>query len=229
MRHRVCFSSINGAQASCPQEAASTATACDPSPGVDRWLRRQGRLHLSVITVEEVAQGLAWKPKPRVAAALTLMMRDLCIVHEISQPIARRGEAHVVSPLKAGLHLFQISRRGLARGLARDLVSTWRPDEGGHRQESTIRRTTCEAAPPANGCRRSPFGSTRASRRCRRRTRHIDPQGCKGAGVTLLRASFRRTSGSPPTSEHPYSVCPGPRCRGIACNTPRARRMHDSV
>ncbi len=48
-------------------------------------------MHLSVITVEEVAYGLARKPKPRVAAALTLMMRDLCVVHEISQPIARRA------------------------------------------------------------------------------------------------------------------------------------------
>ena len=63
----------------------------DPNPGVDRWLRQQDTLHLSVVTIEEVAYGLSWRPKPRVAAALTLLLNDQCIIHDVTEDIARRA------------------------------------------------------------------------------------------------------------------------------------------
>ena len=63
----------------------------DPNPGVNRWLRSQRDLHVSVVTVEEIAFGLAWRPKPRVAAAMTRLLTDRCTIHAVSEEIARRA------------------------------------------------------------------------------------------------------------------------------------------
>lgn len=60
-----------------------------PDPGVRRWLRTQTDLHVSVVTLEEIEFGLAWKPKPRVEAAIRRLLADHCVVHEVSPAIAR--------------------------------------------------------------------------------------------------------------------------------------------
>lgn len=62
-----------------------------PDPGVARWLREQSHLQVSAVTVEEIAYGLAWKPRPRVAALLTRLLVEHCTVHPVTDEIARRA------------------------------------------------------------------------------------------------------------------------------------------
>ena len=60
-----------------------------PDAGVAAWLRRQETLHVSAVTVEEIAYGLAWRPRPRVAAVLTRLLVEHCTVHPVTRDIAR--------------------------------------------------------------------------------------------------------------------------------------------
>ncbi|MCA9570638.1 MAG: type II toxin-antitoxin system VapC family toxin [Myxococcales bacterium] len=63
----------------------------DPDPGVTRWVREQRGLFVSVVTVEEIAYGLAWRPKPRIATVLTRLLKDHCTVLPVTQEIAARA------------------------------------------------------------------------------------------------------------------------------------------
>lgn len=67
------------------------ATRPRPDVGVSRWLRGEDRLHVSVVTVEEIAFGLSWTPKPRVAAVLTRLLTEHCVIHPVTEAIARRA------------------------------------------------------------------------------------------------------------------------------------------
>lgn len=62
-----------------------------PDPRVDRWVRTQDRLHISAITVEELAFGLCWKPKPRIQTWWTVFLTDHCVVHPVDADIAHRA------------------------------------------------------------------------------------------------------------------------------------------
>ncbi len=62
-----------------------------PDPGAAAWLRSQVELQLRAVTVEEVSLGLAWKPHPRVAAALTRLLSQHCTVHPVTVDIAQRA------------------------------------------------------------------------------------------------------------------------------------------
>ena len=70
------------------------------NPGVDAWARAQAKLHLSVITVEEVEFGLAWRPKPRVQAWWVEFLAAHCVVHPVSTRAARAA-GHLRGQLQA--------------------------------------------------------------------------------------------------------------------------------
>lgn len=69
------------------------AEAARPQPDgrVSNWLHSQDRLQVSVVTVEEIAYGLAWRPKPRVAAVIQRLLTEHCTVHPVTYEIAREA------------------------------------------------------------------------------------------------------------------------------------------
>lgn len=70
------------------------------NPGVDAWARTQAKLHLSVITVEEIEFGLAWRPKPRVQAWWGEFLAAHCVVHPVTARAARAA-GHLRGQLQA--------------------------------------------------------------------------------------------------------------------------------
>lgn len=56
--------------------------------GVAEWAREVRAVAISVITAEEIHFGLAWKPKPRVAAWFEEFLRDHCHLLPVSPEIA---------------------------------------------------------------------------------------------------------------------------------------------
>lgn len=59
-----------------------------PSAEVVAWARTVARVSVSVITLEEIHFGLAWKPSLRVRAWFTAFVRERCEVHPVTQEIA---------------------------------------------------------------------------------------------------------------------------------------------
>lgn len=62
-----------------------------PNRHVDAWVRTQGHLEISAVTVEEVEFGLAWRPAPRVQAWWSDFLADHCVVHAVDDRVARRA------------------------------------------------------------------------------------------------------------------------------------------
>lgn len=62
-----------------------------PDPGVWVWASRLERMAISVITLEELEFGLAWKPRPAVARWMERFVESSCEVLPITPSIARRA------------------------------------------------------------------------------------------------------------------------------------------
>ena len=61
-----------------------------PAPAVERWAARAASpFGVSVVTIEEVRFGLAWKPHPRMEALLDRFFSDRCRVFPITEAVAR--------------------------------------------------------------------------------------------------------------------------------------------
>ena len=76
-----------------------------PSAQVVAWARTVARVSVSVITVEEIHFGLAWKPNPRVRAWFAAFVSEYCEVHPVTAEIAA----------VAGLLRGTLAARGLRR------------------------------------------------------------------------------------------------------------------
>ncbi len=68
-----------------------------PNPGVLAWVGKVKNVALSVITVEEIFFGLAWKPSARIQAWFEAFLDAYCQILQISPEIAKacgrlRGE-----------------------------------------------------------------------------------------------------------------------------------------
>ena len=63
-----------------------------PNSGVIEWARTVERISISVITVEEILFGLAWKPNRRLYTTLMRFFAT-CDVLPVTQAIAERGGA----------------------------------------------------------------------------------------------------------------------------------------
>ena len=62
-----------------------------PNSGVLSWASAVDRLGLSVITLEELQFGLAWKPNRRISEWLERFLADWCEVFPITPEIALRA------------------------------------------------------------------------------------------------------------------------------------------
>jgi len=91
-----------------------------PHPSVDRWVRSQTQLHISTITVEEIEFGLAWRPKPRIHAWWCNFVAEHCVVHPVSEGVARR----------AGQFRGQLQAAGLVRTQADMLIAATAAERG---------------------------------------------------------------------------------------------------
>lgn len=60
-----------------------------PDPGVRLWASRVSDLAVSVVTVEEIHFGLAWKPNSRIRSWLDAFLRRSCSILPVSAEIAR--------------------------------------------------------------------------------------------------------------------------------------------
>jgi toxin FitB len=64
-----------------------------PNQGVLRWADQVRELHLSVISLEEIRYGLAWKPNERISGWFDRFVREQCRVLPITEDVAcRAGE-----------------------------------------------------------------------------------------------------------------------------------------
>lgn len=62
-----------------------------PNPGVLNWAGQVMELSLSVITLEEIQYGLAWKPNQRIREWFDGFLKEQCRVLPITDELARRA------------------------------------------------------------------------------------------------------------------------------------------
>lgn len=62
-----------------------------PNPGVLNWAGQVMELNLSVITLEEIQYGLAWKPNDRIREWFDGFLEEQCRVLPITDDVARRA------------------------------------------------------------------------------------------------------------------------------------------
>jgi toxin FitB len=62
-----------------------------PNPGVLNWASQVVELSLSVITLEEIQYGLAWKPNQRIREWFDRFLEQQCQVLPITDELARRA------------------------------------------------------------------------------------------------------------------------------------------
>ena len=60
-----------------------------PDPGVLSFAAQHSQVKISVITLDELYFGLAWKPHPRIRVWLDQFVRDYCDVLPVDQEIVR--------------------------------------------------------------------------------------------------------------------------------------------
>jgi toxin FitB len=60
-----------------------------PQARVVSWARSVTTVALSVVTIEEVFFGLAWKPNPRIRVWFESFLAEHCRVHPLTEDIAR--------------------------------------------------------------------------------------------------------------------------------------------
>jgi toxin FitB len=66
----------------------SELTRPRPDVRVLAWARTVPTISLSVITLEEIEFGLAWKPNARVKAWFDTFVREYCVIHPVTAQIA---------------------------------------------------------------------------------------------------------------------------------------------
>ncbi|HVR37959.1 MAG TPA: type II toxin-antitoxin system VapC family toxin [Thermoanaerobaculia bacterium] len=84
-----------------------------PNAGVLEWAAAVERISVSVVTVEEIFFGLAWKPNPRIRAWFNDFFADSCDVVPITQEIAEH----------AGILRGELRAKGISRSQADALIA----------------------------------------------------------------------------------------------------------
>ena len=79
-----------------------------PNARVVAWARTVARVSLSVITLEEIQFGLAWRPNARIQSWFDTFVRDHCEIRPVTAEIA----------VAAGQMRGRLAVRGAARSLA---------------------------------------------------------------------------------------------------------------
>ncbi|HLA79013.1 MAG TPA: type II toxin-antitoxin system VapC family toxin [Vicinamibacteria bacterium] len=62
-----------------------------PNRGVMAWANQVTALNLSVVTLEEIHYGLAWRPNDRIASWFEKFFSEQCQVLPVTEEIARRA------------------------------------------------------------------------------------------------------------------------------------------
>lgn len=73
----------------CDTNIISELSKRQPNSGVLAWAESVSHIHLSVISIEEIHFGLAWKDNARIRAWFEDFLRDYCTVLPITPEIAR--------------------------------------------------------------------------------------------------------------------------------------------
>lgn len=84
-----------------------------PNSGVLEWVSGIERVSVSVVTLEEIMFGLAWKPNRRILTWFTSFVVETCEVVPITQRIAER----------AGAMRGELRARGITRSQADTLIA----------------------------------------------------------------------------------------------------------
>jgi toxin FitB len=97
----------------CDTNVLSELVRPEPDPAVLAWAREVRAIAISVVTVEEIAYGLAWRPNPRVETAIATLIAEHCTILPVTAEIAGR----------AGRLRGDLRRRGIARTQADLLIA----------------------------------------------------------------------------------------------------------
>jgi len=84
-----------------------------PNPGVLSWAAGTARISISVVTLEEIMFGLAWKPNRNVQNWFDAFFAEACDVVPVTQPIA----------VRAGVMRGELRARGITRSQADTLIA----------------------------------------------------------------------------------------------------------
>ncbi len=104
----------------CDTNVVSELMRREPNPGVLAWAMARDELVLSVITLEEIRYGLAWRELPRKAAWFETLVNARCRIEPIDRAIAE----------KAGRWRGTFARDGISRTQADLLIAAtaWKGD-----------------------------------------------------------------------------------------------------
>jgi predicted nucleic acid-binding protein len=75
----------------CDTNVLSELARAQPNAGVSAWARDVSSIAVSVITVEEITYGLAWRPNPRILDWFQEFLRSYSEVLPITTEIAARS------------------------------------------------------------------------------------------------------------------------------------------
>jgi predicted nucleic acid-binding protein len=92
----------------------------EPDAGVLSWAETLNRCFLSVITIEELFYGLAWKPNSRIQAWLDHFIENSVDILPVTESIARR----------AGIMRGEFQYRGIVRTQADLLIASTGSEHG---------------------------------------------------------------------------------------------------
>jgi len=84
-----------------------------PNSGVLAWASGVERISISVVTLEEIMFGLAWKPNPKVQKWFGRFFAEACEIVPITQAMAER----------AGAMRGELRARGITRSQADTLIA----------------------------------------------------------------------------------------------------------
>ncbi len=75
----------------CDTNVLSELSRLRPDPAVLAWIETVERIAISVVTVEEIAYGLGWKPNPRIRSWWNAFLSSDCEILDLNAEIARRA------------------------------------------------------------------------------------------------------------------------------------------
>lgn len=73
----------------CDTNILSELARREPNPGVLEWAQRIRTIAISVITLDEIVYGLAWRPIPRIVVWFESFLDRHCQVFSIDAQVAR--------------------------------------------------------------------------------------------------------------------------------------------
>ncbi|MEM7536293.1 MAG: type II toxin-antitoxin system VapC family toxin [Chloroflexota bacterium] len=98
----------------CDTNIISELARPKPNAGVITWISSQTTLRISVITLEEIRYGLAWRPKPKIERWFDSFLQTRCEILPITPEIAHH----------AGQLRGQLASKGRVHGQADILIAS---------------------------------------------------------------------------------------------------------